>query len=181
MLSVLGMIFGLLSGTIPELLKYWKDKKDKEHEREMFKLQMEAWRMQGEQRLEEIKAEADIRESEALYKYSEPKPIPVTGYKVIDFITGIFNSLIFLANGLIRPIVTAAFVAFYGWVKYSHYKIISFSLSDPVDKFRAIKDIWTETDQAIFATVIGHWFGQRMMRWTLEFYEKRKNGAYYNG
>lgn len=173
MLSWLGFLSGIFTGIIPELLKIFKDIRDKKHEIEMYKLQMEMIKLQGTIRIEELQAQADIKESEVLYKYSEPKPIPTTGFKTVDVITGIFNAIIFLTNGLVRPIVTYCFVTFYGLVKYGQYKTIIAS-GIYMSKYDVLVSLWSDIDHAVFATVIGHWFGQRMMRWAVERYSKTK-------
>ncbi len=180
MLSLLGTIFGIFTGAIPELLKYFKQKQDQKHELAVLNLQMQAQAQGHVERLEEIGAEADIKESEAMYKYAEVKPIPIVGNIVIDSITGIFNSVVFLLNGLVRPLVTFCFVGFYGMIKYGQYQFLLESM-EGVDKLSPfyqskstiLQQCWTETDHAVFATIVGHWFGQRLMRWSIERYEKK--------
>jgi uncharacterized membrane protein (GlpM family) len=181
MLSLLGTILGILTGAIPELLKFFKQKQDQKHELEILKLQMQAQAQGHTERLEEINAEADIKESEALYKYAEIKPIPMIGNKVVDIITGLCNSLIFLLNGLVRSVVTFCFVAFYGLIKYGQYQALMETVKE-TDKLSPyyqssltiLTQIWTETDHAVFSTILGHWFGQRMMRWSIEHYTNKK-------
>ena len=179
MLALLGSLFGILTGAIPEIIRFFKDRQDKKHEIELYKLQMENTKLLGAQRLEEIRTEADIRESEAMYKYAEVKPIPIVGNVVIDFMVGFFNAIIYLLNGLVRPTIAFAFTGFYGMIKYGQYQTImeTTSTTDPlspyyISKWSAFRECWTETDHAVFATIIGHYFGQRMMRWAVERYEK---------
>jgi len=180
MLSLLGTILGIFTGAIPELLKYFKQKQDQKHELAVLDLQMKAQTQRHTERIEEINVEGDIKESEALYKYAEVKPIPIVGNIVIDSITGIFNSIVFLLNGLVRPLVTFCFVGFYGMIKYGQYQFLLESMKD-VDKFSPfyqsksaiLQQCWTETDHAVFATIVGHWFGQRLMRWSIERYVKK--------
>lgn len=179
MLALLGSLFGILTGAIPELLKFLKQRQDQKHEVAILTLQSQMQKERHQERLEEIGAEADIRESEAMYKYAEVKPIPVVGNVIIDSITGLFNALIYLLNGLVRPTIAFAFTGFYGMMKYGQYQSIMepTNLADPLSpfytsKWAAFQQCWTETDHAVFATIIGHYFGQRMIRWAVERYEK---------
>ena len=172
MLSLLGIIFGFLSGALPKILDLWKDRQDKKHELVILDVQRQM-QVQGHiERLEEIGAQADIAESEAMYKYAKVEPLQYTGNKIIDFLLGLANVLVYLLNGLVRPLVTFAFVGLYGYVKYTQYIIAE--KADIYNPMYNPSSIWTETDQAIFATVIGHWFGQRLMRWASEHVNGKK-------
>lgn len=154
MLPVIGAVIGFASSVVPSVMKLWQDKKDKEHELKLLELQMEAQTQGHIQRLEEINTEADVRESEALYKYAQPlQQFPQTGTKWVDA-TGAL--LIVFANFLIstvRPVVTYGITVLYGSMK------LQMVAANQGNVFAA----WTETDATIFLTVLGHWFGSRMM------------------
>lgn len=166
-MTAITLFLGILSGIIPEVLKLVKDWKDKKHEKEMFELQMKAAEAQSAIRIRELEVKADIEEEKATLKRSEPKAIPVVGVKVVDAITGVFNSIIFFLNGIVRPGITMGFFALYVYIKYWKYQTAIKDIYSPFYQ-SPIELIWTDMDQAIFATVIGHWFGQRMMRWSVE-------------
>jgi len=132
MFSIVGTVIGFLGSIVPNLLKLWQDKKDKEHELKLLEMQIERERLGHTQRMEEINVEADIAETKALYKTLRP-----VGVKWVDALIG-----------TVRPIVTYSFFTLYGIVKYWEYK-----------KYGAT--LWSDADMAIFCTIVAFWFGQR--------------------
>ncbi|MBL0319353.1 MAG: hypothetical protein IPP74_08720 [Alphaproteobacteria bacterium] len=90
---------------------------------------------QGHQeKLEETNAQADIAESQALYKTY------TSGIGWVDAL-----------NGTVRPVIAYSFFILYATVKVMH-----FSTNLPWL-------LWTEEDQAIFSGIISFYFGQRAM------------------
>ena len=134
MITLLGSLLGFISSTFPDLLKLFRDASDKKHEITLLQMQMD-FQVQGHQeRLEEINTNADIAESEALYK---------------TYTTGI--SWVDALNGTVRPVIAYSFFILYAAVKIMHYSADLPWL------------LWTEDDQAIFAGIISFYFGQRAM------------------
>lgn len=64
---------------------------------------------------------------------------------------------------LVRPLITYAFFAMFAMVEIT---ILRQAVTDGVDFSTAIMYVWDEDTQAIFATIITFWFGNRV-------YEKR--------
>ena len=140
MLPLIGAVFGLLSGALPEALKYFKQKQDNQHELKVMELQMQQQAQGHIERLEEINTQADIADSQALYKAAEQK---MTGVRWVDaFISLLISS--------VRPVITYSFFGLYAAVKLSMYR-------------GSMVELWTEMDMAVFATIISHWFGYRSM------------------
>jgi len=143
MIALLGSLLGLIGGLIPNLLKLWQDKKDKEHERSILKMQMEMMKAGHIQRLEEINATADIEETKALYHSMKP-----SGILWIDALTA-----------SVRPVITYCFFALYAYIKIpivvSSYKLAS------TDYITFYIRVWSDMDVAIFCTIITFWFGNR--------------------
>ncbi|MBY0406503.1 MAG: holin family protein [Rickettsiales bacterium] len=134
MITLLGSLLGFISSTFPDLLKLFRDASDKKHEITLLQMQMD-FQAQGHQEwLEEINTNADIAESEALYK---------------TYTTGI--SWVDALNGTVRPVIAYSFFILYAAVKIMHYNANLPWL------------LWTEEDQAIFAGIISFYFGQRAM------------------
>jgi len=149
MITILSSLMGFLGGWIPELLKLWKAKKDQEHELAIMKLQMEAQSQLHTQKLEEINAQADIAESQALYKSAELKPSGV----------GWIDGILYFWNGTVRPTVTYLFVGLYVTVKIAQvYGMLEAKI--PWDK--AILFMWTEFDASSLMLVLSYYFGARM-------------------
>jgi len=70
---VLGAVIGLLGSLMPEAIKLFKDWRDKKHEIEMFKLQMEYQKQMTELRIQEARAinqqEIDLLGDKKNYKH----------------------------------------------------------------------------------------------------------------
>ena len=164
MLSIIGTIFGFFGSTFPSLIKLFQARQDQKHELEIMKLQMEAQAQGHQERLEEINAQADISESEALYKASAATQIAPVGNKVADVVIGIVNALVSLYNSSVRPTVTYAFFGCYAWVKVKALTFILPQIKDLLTFQTNIALVWTAEDMAIFCTIISYWFGSRAMQ-----------------
>ncbi|MBT9169562.1 MAG: hypothetical protein DDT19_02923 [Syntrophomonadaceae bacterium] len=143
MLPLIGAVLGFLGSVVPQAIKLYQDKKDKEHELKLLNLQIQAQAQGHTQRLEEINVQADIEESKALYKHAEVK---LSGVKWVD------AALTFLTSS-VRPVITYSFFGLYAWVKIAMYQ-----------REGDIVKIWTEYDLALFSTIIAFWFGSRSMQ-----------------
>jgi len=103
MLSVLTALGGLLGSFLPELIKLFKDRADKAHELKIMELQISAQKELGTQRIEEVKVQADIAESNAVYQFANPK----SGWAEA-------------VNSMVRPVITMFFVVGYLYSKWPH-------------------------------------------------------------
>jgi hypothetical protein len=149
MLTIISSIIGFVGGFVPDILKYFKQKQDNAHEIEVMKLQMDAQAQLHTQRLEEINANADIAESQALYKSAELKPSGV----------GWVDAILYFWNGTVRPTVTYAFVGLYIATKVAQmYGMMKAQV--PWDK--ALLFLWTEFDASALMLVLSYYFGARM-------------------
>ncbi len=137
MISIIGAILGFLGSIVPQLLKLYQDKKDKEHELKIMELQIEREKLGHTYKMEEINTMADIEETKALYQTLKP-----SGIKWIDALIG-----------TVRPVITYSFFGLYAFIKYWHYKQYGTG--------HEIFPLWTDVDMAIFCTIITFWFGNR--------------------
>ncbi len=165
MIALVGAILGFFGSAVPEIIKYFKVKQDYAHEKEMYQLQVESMKTEHEYKMREVEAEADIRESEALYKASE---IKLTGWKVVD-------GIIMLYNSSVRPTVTYCFCIFYGLAKFGQYQMIKASSSAGATE--VIWKLFNEEDMALFSTVLAFWFGARSMRHLMDAVGVGVNGG----
>lgn len=139
MITLLSTIFGFAGSLIPSIISTYKEKKDREHELAIMRLQMEQQSLGHSERMEEIGAQADIAEASAIYRTY------TTGITWVDAL-----------NGTVRPVITYAFFGLYATIKAAQiYATLKSGIS--------IGAVWGEEDQCIFATVISFYFGQRMM------------------
>lgn len=134
MMTLLGSLFGFATSMIPSVINIYKEKKDREHEISLIRMQMEQQAQGHIERMEEVGARADIAETSAIYRtYS-------TGIIWVDAL-----------NGTVRPVITYAFFLLYAVIKIIQINLGGWTAA------------WNEEDQVIFATVISFYFGQRSM------------------
>lgn len=146
MISLAASLVGFASSAVPELINSWKEKKDREHELAILDRQMEQTRLGYTQRLEEISIDADIRESEALYKH-DSQPSGIT------WVDGLRAS--------VRPVITYAFFSLFAVVKIS--TLILIVTEGGVGLAEALIRVWDVETQALFAAIISFWFGARQL------------------
>src|SRR5262249_7694324 len=68
--------------------------------------------------------------------------------------------------GSVRPILTYAFFALYFAVKFCQFHLLTapaLAWLTQVTAAQALVALWTDEDMAIFAAVIGFWFGNRTL------------------
>lgn len=143
MITILGSLLGFFSSFAPDIIKYFSDKRDHDHELRMIEMQLAAQAQGHSHRLEEIDARADIAESRALYKTYN------TGVTWVDAL-----------NGTVRPVLAYSFFGLYAAIKIMQIHIMDWSTPLPW----LLAGLWTPEDQAIFAGIISFYFGQRAMR-----------------
>ncbi|PCJ28991.1 MAG: hypothetical protein COA94_03005 [Rickettsiales bacterium] len=143
MVTLLASIAGFLTSIIPEIIKYFKDMNDKEHELSILEIQMQYNRDNDARSLEEIYVARDILEQASLYATFESKIWWVD-----------------MLNGSVRPVLAYSFFIMYVAVKYLQYNAISAS----AHIVEHIEIIWNIDDQAIFASVVSFYYGQRTFR-----------------
>jgi hypothetical protein len=157
MIALIGAIIGLFGAAIPEVLKFLNNREDHKHEQAMMDKQAEIEKARHSYKIEEIRyeaeARADIEEMKSLHKRGE---VSKTGVKWIDGVLG-------LLNGSVRPVITYAFFALYGWVKYAQFQLARLNMTP----WQATKELWNEPDIGVFSCVVTYWFGQRGMRYVL--------------
>ena len=150
MVALLGSLIGFCGSFVPDILKYFKAKQDNTHEINILKLQIEAQSQLHTERLEEINTQADINESEALYKSAK---IEKTGVKWADAALELFN-------GTVRPMVTYLFVGLYCIVKLS--QIYAMVYGSGLSILDAVKYTYTENDFSAMLLCLSYYFGARM-------------------
>ena len=142
MITLLASLAGFISSLIPEIMKYFVDKRDKFHEIQILEYQIKLNQLNSESRLEEIIINNRVGETQALYRTYK------TGVSWIDAL-----------NGSVRPVLAYAFFTIYTSVKYLQYLIIS----DAISITDIVSILWSLEDQAIFASIISFYFGQRAL------------------
>lgn len=161
MLSILSAIFGFAAPFLPELLKWRREKDDKKHELDLFRLQMEFASKEHQMKMQELESLADIEEAKVLHQ-----PVPSYGVQLIDaadkwantkwgkwLITPAFYLFVLLdfIAGIVRPGITVAVVAFYIMYKWALMQAAGGN----------IVAVWGDNDWAMVTLVLSYWFGHR--------------------
>ena len=155
MLTLIGALIGLLGSLAPEILKYFTQKEKDQHEIEISKLEMEKIKLEGQITITTMESQADITSEQQVYQSSKQV---ITGWTLIDGICALYNTSV-------RPTVTYLFMGTYMLVKYAIF--MSYSTAG-YTWTQAIQAMWNTEDFAVFSTIMGFWFGGRMMKYSLE-------------
>ncbi len=146
MMTLLGSLLGFGTSIFPSILGYLQDGKDKKHELQSMELQMKLMDKQSELNIQETQVAGEM-EAIALELQAEitsikgsHKAMKMTGIKFIDGL-----------RGSVRPVITYWFMGLYTYAKVTAY------IADEV--------VWSEMDQALFATIIAFWFGDRIRKY----------------
>ena len=156
MLSILSGILGFATSGLPSILDFFKQKGDQKHEQSMARLDMEralALAEKGyasQERIEEFKTdqvemETYAQERMALYKHDEKLSEGASPW-VLNL------------RASVRPVITYIFVFILLFVDIVG---MWWAISSGQDFVTALNIIFSEEEMAIFASIIGFWFGSR--------------------
>ena len=156
MLSILSGILGFATSGLPSVLDFFKQKGDQKHEQAMARLEMErAMEMAkagfaSQERIEEFKTdqvemETYAQERIALYKHDEKLSEGASPW-VLNL------------RASVRPVITYIFVFILLFIDIVG---MIWAIRSGVDFVTAIDILFSEEEMAIFASIIGFWFGSR--------------------
>ena len=156
MLSILSGILGFATSGLPSVLDFFKQKGDQKHEQAMARLEMErAMEMAkagyaSQERIEEFKTdqvemETYAQERIALYKHDEKLSEGASPW-VLNL------------RASVRPVITYIFVFILLFIDIVG---MIWAMKSGVDFVTAIDILFSEEEMAIFASIIGFWFGSR--------------------
>ena len=156
MLSILSGILGFATSGLPSVLKFFENKSDQKHEREMAQLQTERELALAEKgfasqeriediRTDQIEMETYTQERIALYDHDK---------KLQDKASGWVVNL----SASVRPVVTYCFVFL---LLFTDVAGMVWAIKTGVDFGTAMELIFSEDEMAIVASIIGFWFGTR--------------------
>ncbi len=146
MLTLLSVIFGFFSNFAPKLLDFWEKKSDANHELEILKQRTIAAKEGVEMEITKINAEGDVKSQQLAYTFDD-------GDSDSKFISALRSS--------VRPIITYTFLLMFLIIKavVIHHGIYVQNLS----VIQLIPFVWTENDWLIFMSIIGFYFGSRIV------------------
>ena len=142
-MTLLGSLLGFGTSFLPEVLNYFKAGQEHKHKLEQMQLEADLMAKRSELKLQELDAQAAIKETEGLYKHDN-----------IDA-GGFVNGL----RGSVRPVITYAFFALFVAVKVS--AMMALREESGMDLADALTVIWDDNTAGLFAAIMSFWFGNR--------------------
>ena len=142
MMTLLGSLLGFGSSFLPEVLNFFKAGQEHKQKMESMKLEMELMSRRSELQLNMLDKQADIKETEGLYKHDS-----------IDA-GGFVNAL----RGSVRPVIT---YAFFGLFVAVQVVIMVKVMDEGGDWASAVALMWTPETSGLFAAIMSFWFGNR--------------------
>lgn len=140
MITLLASLSGFISALIPELVKLMKDRNDKNHELQMLLKKFEHLDSVKSSKIMKMSIKNELDQHNALYATYK------SGISMIDAL-----------NASVRPVLAYSFFLMYAIVKFTQYKAIA----ETVIIAQYLEILWSMDDQAIFASIISFYFGQR--------------------
>lgn len=166
MIALLSALLGFFSSAAPELMKLFRDGKDRAHEITLLQLQMEHERVRQSQAAVESAAERNAR-LEAIMLETERSEEALLNARLKDQLTGIY--WVDVLAGSVRPMLTYGFFLLYVAVKAAQFHLLvddGLPWRGMLNISQALVAVWGEEDVAIFSTIMAFWFGSRIMRRT---------------
>lgn len=140
MLSLIGSLLGFGTSFLPKVLSFFEEKRDQAHELKLMDKQLEQQIKLGEQKLQFMNVEADIRETEALQKNQAQ-------------ITMKSSTWVVNLSATVRPVMT--------YLLFIEFMVLTFMLAFNWIDLQMYDRIWSNEIQAVWAAVVSFWFGQR--------------------
>ena len=140
MLSLVGSLLGFGTSIIPKVMGYFETKRDQKFELEMMDKQLQNQLELGNQKLQMMNVDADIRETEVLHK----EHASITR-KASQFWINVSSS--------VRPLTT--------YILLIEFMTLTYLLAFDAITTEMYSMIWNEPMQSVWAAVVCFWFGQR--------------------
>lgn len=156
MIALLSALLGFVTSAVPDMMKLFRDGKDRAHEISLLKLQMEYDR-------EKLTAIADENQQARRQQLQGQEEIALNA-RVKDSLTGIL--WVDALSGSVRPLITYAFFALYVLVKCAQFAILlspGLPWQNDLTVAQALVSLWTQEDVALFSAMMAFWFGSRAM------------------
>ena len=143
MMTIIGSLLGFGTSFLPEVLNYFKRGQEQKYELQRMQMEMELIAKRSELKISELDKEAEIKETEGLYKHDN-----------VDA-GGFINAL----RGSVRPIITYAFFGLFVAIKVT--ALLSLMNQTGMQLNMALSTIWDDQTAGLFAAIMSFWFGNR--------------------
>ena len=140
MLTLISSVLGFGTSFLPKVLGYFEEKRDQAHELEMMDKQLEQQIQLGNQKMQMMNIDADIRETETLHKEHAS-------------ITRKSSQWVINLSSSVRPVMT--------YLLFIEFLILTFMLAFGAIDYQMYMMVWNEPTQSVWAAVVCFWYGQR--------------------
>jgi len=157
--SLVGTLLGGLLRLAPEGLRFWESSKEKNHELEMAKLNLQTMELQAKHQMDFRRMDGDIQlaaaDLQALVEGNKAQASMMlnTGVRWLD---AAVNGM----NAAMRPTLVYYYAAMYALVKVAVFYTY---LGDGVDWASSMKLLWNTEDSAVWASILGYVFLDRSL------------------
>lgn len=144
-LTALPAILGALAGMVPAIVQWLTLKETNAQQYRMEQLRQQGNREQIAGQVDIANTQADIKQAERIYDFGSGS----SGNKFVDALA-VF----------VRPYITLVFFHLFLLIEVA---LFIYGVNSGYDLGQLAKLLWDDNTQAIFAAIIGFWFGDRMM------------------
>lgn len=144
MFTLLGALLGAVTNFFPSIMDYFNKKQDHRQKIELFQLEINKMEKMNELGIKMVEAKADASEGDSLRAHDS------------ELDGGVFINAL---RASVRPVITYVFFLLFTAIKV--YAVINYMGDNNVPLSATLPVIWDAETQAIFASIIGFWFGSR--------------------
>lgn len=155
MITLLASIVGFISSVIPEIIKIFKEYKTQSYELKLLDKKLELDKINA---CSTNNSNIDIQYCVKSYELLTSLTRNHNCIPIFDKVNKHRNIYIDSFNATVRPILAYGFFVTYLIIKYIQYS--TFNTYDMA--ITSLELLWSIDDQAMFASVISFYFGQRM-------------------
>jgi hypothetical protein len=147
--TLLGSLLGGVFRIVPEVMKLWDAKNEREHELKMLDREMD---------FAKIKGEISMREQENVLMGSELTAM-TEAIKEQGETARVAGKFVAALSALVRPLVTYWFVILYSGVKIAS---MAMAIDDGENWKEVLINSWTKDDMAMLGLLLTFWFTGRV-------------------
>lgn len=140
---LISALIGILGSGLPHIFEIFSKWQDNKQELAILNLQMQLQAQGHTEKMQEINANADIAETDAIYRTYN------SGVKWVDAF-----------NGTVRPVLMYAFFLLYCFVKHAQYAAYT-DAHGTLPWLTVQSAIWNEWDMDLFTSAMLFYFGNR--------------------
>ena len=157
MIALLSALLGFGSSIFPKFFEVWQDKRDKSHELELMKYQLD---------IDKQRADIDLEKSLIVASAKGANAVQRSYQADMKANAKVGNPLMIALSASVRPVITYSFFSLYASIKCAQFYLMvnpALPWHDQVGFAQALVGIWTQEDMALFSAIICFWFGDRFV------------------